>query len=55
MMQIAIVFYSGMTALDAIEPYEVLRMIPESEIRFVSREPGSVRFAATKEQKSLSS
>jgi len=42
MMQIAIVLYPGMTALDAIGPYEVLRMVPESEIRFVSREPGPI-------------
>jgi putative intracellular protease/amidase len=41
-MQIAIVLYPGMTALDAVGPYEVLRMIPGSEIRFVSREPGPI-------------
>ena len=41
-MQIAIVLYSGMTALDAIGPYEVLRFIPGSELRFVSREPGPI-------------
>ena len=41
-MQIAIVLYPGMTALDAVGPYEVLRMIPDSEIRFVSREPGPI-------------
>ncbi len=35
-MQIAIVVYKGMTALDAIGPYEVLRQIPHAEIRFVS-------------------
>lgn len=38
-MQIAIVVYEGMTALDAIGPYEVLRFIPEVEIRFVSDKP----------------
>jgi len=36
------VLYTGMTALDAIGPYEVLRAIPESEIRFVSRKPGPI-------------
>lgn len=41
-MQIAIVLYPGVTALDAVGPYEVLRMIPDSEIRFVSREPGPI-------------
>jgi len=38
-MQIAIVLYQGMTALDAIGPYEVLRSMPEAEIRFVSHKP----------------
>ena len=41
-MQIAIVLYPGVTALDAVGPYEVLRMIPESEIRFVSHQPGPI-------------
>jgi transcriptional regulator GlxA family with amidase domain len=41
-MLIAIVLYPGITALDAIGPYEVLRMIPNSEIRFVSHEVGSI-------------
>ncbi|MFE3022781.1 DJ-1/PfpI family protein [Nocardia tengchongensis] len=40
--QIAIVLYPGMTVLDAIGPYEVLRMIPDSELRFVSNEVGPV-------------
>jgi transcriptional regulator GlxA family with amidase domain len=38
-MQIAIVLYPGVTALDAIGPYEVLRMNPDAEIRFVSGAP----------------
>ena len=41
-MQIAIVFYPGMTTLDAIGPYEVLRSIPNCELRFVSHEPGPI-------------
>ena len=41
-MQIAIVFYPGMTALDAIGPYEVLRLLPDTEVRFVGAEPGPV-------------
>ena len=41
-MQIAIVLYSGMTTLDAVGPYEVLRFIPNADVRFVSREPGPV-------------
>lgn len=41
-MQIAIVVYRGMTALDAIGPYEVLRMIEGAELRFVSNEVGPI-------------
>ncbi|MEU4425449.1 DJ-1/PfpI family protein [Actinoplanes sp. NPDC024001] len=41
-MQIAIVLYPGVTALDAIGPYEFLRSLPGAEIRFVGPEPGPV-------------
>ena len=41
-MQIAIVLYPGMTTLDAIGPYEVLRMLPGAEIRFVWHETGPI-------------
>ncbi|MEN8234870.1 MAG: DJ-1/PfpI family protein [Actinomycetota bacterium] len=41
-MQIAIVLYPGLTTLDAIGPYEVLRFLPDAEIRFVAREPGPI-------------
>jgi transcriptional regulator GlxA family with amidase domain len=41
-MQIAIVLYPGLTALDAIGPYEVLRFLPGAEVRFVGAEPGPV-------------
>ncbi|AEF40737.1 DJ-1/PfpI family protein [Hoyosella subflava] len=41
-MQIAIVVYPGMTALDIVGPYEVLRCIPGAELRFVWTEPGPV-------------
>ncbi|MEU7144941.1 DJ-1/PfpI family protein [Nocardia sp. NPDC046473] len=41
-MQIAIVLYPGMTALDAIGPYEVLRWVPDSRIRFVGQEIGPI-------------
>lgn len=41
-MQIAIVAYPGLTALDIIGPYEVLRCIPGAEIRFVWTETGPV-------------
>lgn len=40
--QIAIVLYHGLTALDALGPYEVLRFIPGAEVRFVSARPGPV-------------
>lgn len=38
-MQIAIVVYKGMTALDAVGPYEVFHFVPGVEIRFVSQKP----------------
>ena len=41
-MQIAIVLYPGFTALDFIGPYEVLRWLPDAEVRFVWHEPGPV-------------
>ncbi|MGV9332786.1 DJ-1/PfpI family protein [Nocardia sp. NPDC003726] len=41
-VRIAIVTYPGMTALDAIGPYEVLRFAPGVEIRFVWHEPGPI-------------
>ncbi|MEV6768882.1 DJ-1/PfpI family protein [Nocardia sp. NPDC051030] len=40
--QIAIVLYPGMTVLDAIGPYEVIRNLPDSELRFVSNEVGPI-------------
>ena len=42
MMQIAIVVYPGFTALDFIGPYEVLRNLPDAEVRFVWHEPGPI-------------
>ncbi|MCE5290495.1 MAG: DJ-1/PfpI family protein [Nocardiaceae bacterium] len=41
-MQIAIVLYPGMTALDVVGPYEVLRLVKDVNIRFVWHEPGPV-------------
>jgi transcriptional regulator GlxA family with amidase domain len=40
--QIAIVLYPGMTALDALGPYEILKLLPDCELRFVAHEPGPV-------------
>jgi transcriptional regulator GlxA family with amidase domain len=41
-MQIAIVTYPGYTALDFVGPYEVLRNMPDAEVRFVWHEPGPI-------------
>ncbi len=40
-MQTAILLYDGMTALDAVGPYEVLSRLQGSEVRFVATEPGA--------------
>jgi transcriptional regulator GlxA family with amidase domain len=42
-MNIAIVLYDKLTALDAIGPYEVLSRLPGATLRFVAVEPGPVR------------
>jgi transcriptional regulator GlxA family with amidase domain len=42
MTQVAIVLYPGYTALDFIGPYEVLRNLPDTEVRFVWHETGPV-------------
>lgn len=42
MTQIAIMTYPGFTALDFIGPYEVLRWLPDAEVRFVWHEPGPI-------------
>ena len=42
MTQIAIVLYPSFTALDFIGPYEVLRMLPDAEVRFLWHETGPV-------------
>lgn len=41
-MQVAIVVYPGFTALDFVGPYEVLRALPDTEVRFVWHEAGPV-------------
>jgi transcriptional regulator GlxA family with amidase domain len=41
-LQIAILLYPGVTALDAVGPWEVLSRIPNAEIRFVGKEEGPV-------------
>jgi transcriptional regulator GlxA family with amidase domain len=42
-MQVAILIFDGITALDAIGPYEVLAGVPGASIRFVSKESGPKR------------
>jgi transcriptional regulator GlxA family with amidase domain len=42
-MKIAILLYDDFTALDAIGPYEVLRILPGAEIQFVAKTTGVVR------------
>lgn len=41
-LQIAILLYPGVTALDAVGPWEVWSRLPNVEIRFVGREIGPV-------------
>ncbi|HKZ15280.1 MAG TPA: DJ-1/PfpI family protein [Solirubrobacterales bacterium] len=42
-MQISVLTFPGLTALDAIGPYEVLRSVPNWEVFFVGKERGEVR------------
>jgi putative intracellular protease/amidase len=39
-MQIAILIFDRLTALDAVGPYEVLSRLPDAEVTFVAQEPG---------------
>src|SRR5262249_22220478 len=41
-LQIAILLYPGVTALDAVGPWEVLSYLPDAEVRFVGRQVGPV-------------
>ena len=42
-MQIAILIFDGLAALDAIGPYEVLSRLPGAELRFIAKEAGPKR------------
>lgn len=42
-MKIEILLYDGVTALDAIGPYEVLHLLPDAELSFVATTPGPKR------------
>jgi transcriptional regulator GlxA family with amidase domain len=41
--KVSILIFDGLTALDAIGPYDVLRQVPGWEVTFVGREAGEVR------------
>jgi putative intracellular protease/amidase len=42
-MNIAIPVFEGLTALDAVGPYEVLSRLPGANVQFLAAEPGPVR------------
>ena len=42
-MRVAILIYDGVTALDAIGPYETLALLPHAQIQFVAKEKGPKR------------
>lgn len=42
-MEIAILLFDRLTALDAVGPYEVLSRIPGATVKFAAREPGPKR------------
>jgi putative intracellular protease/amidase len=41
-LQIAIVLYPGFTSLDGIGPYEVWGRLTDSEVVFVTEQPGQI-------------
>jgi putative intracellular protease/amidase len=45
-MRIVIPLFDGFTALDAVGPYEVLRMLPGADVIFAATAPGPVRDGA---------
>src|SRR3954452_10443958 len=42
-MEIAILLFDRITALDAVGPYEVLARLPGAQVKFVALEPGEMR------------
>jgi len=42
-LDIVIFLYDGMTVLDAVGPYEVLRFLPGARVRFAAKKAGPVR------------
>jgi putative intracellular protease/amidase len=47
-MEIAVLLFDGLTALDAIGPYEVLKSIPGAQIRFVAKSDGPLQISGSK-------
>lgn len=41
-MDIVIYIYNGLTALDAVGPYEVLSRLPDANVKFVAKEKGVI-------------
>jgi transcriptional regulator GlxA family with amidase domain len=41
-MEIVIYIYNGLTALDAVGPYEVLSRLPNAKVKFVAKEKGVI-------------
>ncbi|MCK1337416.1 DJ-1/PfpI family protein, partial [Bradyrhizobium sp. 38] len=41
-LEIAILLYQGVTALDAVGPWEVLSRLPGAKVRFVGKEVGPI-------------
>lgn len=42
-MQVAIVLYDGLVALDAVGPYDVLKLVPGADVRLVATRAGEIR------------
>jgi putative intracellular protease/amidase len=42
-MEIAVLIFDGITALDAVGPYEVLQRLPGAEVKFVAHQTGPQR------------
>jgi putative intracellular protease/amidase len=42
-MEVAILLFDGITALDAVGPYEVLQRLPGARVTFVAATPGPKR------------
>jgi putative intracellular protease/amidase len=42
-LKIVIYLYNGVTMLDAIGPYEILRNLPDAEVLFVAEKPGEIK------------